>query len=185
MKGSNEPAPTHEERDEPVVASRGPEGDVSYGKPSAMRRVVEGVVDFSIRRSVLVILIAIGILVAANQYTTRLELKSDFLELLPRDSPGFIAFEQQLERMGGGASLNVIADSPDRKANERFIDDLTKRLEELADSRKRCVQDACGAGVVESGLRGGKREGAACAKKCGPELISYVESGTKEVREFF
>ncbi|MDB4933634.1 MAG: exporters of the superfamily [Labilithrix sp.] len=150
-----------------------------------IRRFVEGVVGFSIRRPFVVILIAIGILIAAKQYTTRLELKSDFLELLPRDSPGFIAFEQQLKRMGGGASLIVIAESPDRKANERWIDDMSKRVVAMADARTKCVQDACGTNVVESGLRDGTDEGPACAKKCGAELVSYVESGTKEVREFF
>jgi hypothetical protein len=145
---------------------------------------VEGVVDFSIRRPMVVILIAIGILIAAKQYTTRLELKSDFLELLPRDSPGFIAFEQQLKRMGGGASLIVIAESPDRRANERWIDDLAKRIEGLADTRRKCLRDSCGTEVVESGLSD-KDKGPVCAKACGPELVSYVESGTKDVRAFF
>ena len=43
-----------------------------------------------------------------------LDLRStDFLELLPRESPGFIAFEQQLGLVGGGGSLLVIAESPD------------------------------------------------------------------------
>jgi predicted RND superfamily exporter protein len=159
---------------------------VMAGHTGPIRRFVEAVVDFSIRRSLLVILIAIGVLVAAKQYTTRLELKSDFLELLPRDSPGFIAFEQQLKRMGGGASLIVIAESPDRKANERWIDDMSKRVVDMADARTKCVQDACGTkAVLESGLRDGKDEGPVCAKPCGPELISYVESGTKEVRAFF
>jgi uncharacterized protein len=181
-----------DETDDPVVSSRGPsskaDGDVAAAAGAVrglIHRFVDGVVDFSIRRPFLVILIAIGVLIGASQYTRRLELKSDFLELLPRDSPGFIAFEQQLKRMGGGASLNVIVESPDRSANERYIDDLTKRVVDMAEARKKCVVDACGTSFIEEDLRDTKKAVPACAAKCGPELISYVESGTKEVRAFF
>jgi uncharacterized protein len=161
------------------------DGDVTHGARGLLRRFVEGIVDFSIRRPLFVILVAVAVLLAAKQYTTRLELKSDFLELLPRDSPGFVAFEQQLARMGGGASLIVIAESPDRLANQRWVDDLSKRVVDMAAARKACVIAACGTVPESSGLREGKDEGPACAEACGPELVSYVESGTQEVREFF
>jgi hypothetical protein len=98
-----------------------------------------------------VIFVSLLAILVANQYISRkLELHSDFLELLPRDSPGFIAFEQQLKRVGGGATLYIVVASPDRAQNERFIDDVTKEV-----------------------------------KGIGPELVSYVEDGTKEVRAFF
>ena len=179
--------------DDPVVSSRrGPDskadGDVAGaagGIRGIIHRAVIGVVDFSIRRPFLVILIAIGVLIGAKQYTTRLELKSDFLELLPRDSPGFIAFEQQLKRMGGGASLNIIVESPDRSANERYIDEIAKRVVAMAEDRKACVTASCGTAHIEENLRDAKNRVPVCAEKCGPELVSYVESGTKEVREFF
>ncbi|MDB4944950.1 MAG: exporters of the superfamily [Labilithrix sp.] len=178
------------EHDDPAATSQrsgNPEGDVQRagGSRGVVRRAVESIVTFSIRRPWTVILIALGVLLAAKQYTTRLELKSDFLELLPRDSPGFIAFEQQLKRMGGGASLNIIVQSPDREANQRFIDDVARRVEAMADARKKCVVDACGSMPADDDLRAGKKHGPTCATRCGPELISYVESGTKEVRSFF
>ena len=193
------PDPEHEEdeqHDDPVISSRQlansgsftANGDLARsgaGVRGTIQHVVESVVGFSIRRPFLVVLIAIGILIGAKQYTTRLELKSDFLELLPRDSPGFIAFEQQLKRMGGGASLNIIVESPDRKANERYIDEVSRRVLAVADARKKCVVDACGPGYVEEDLRDAKRTVTGCSEKCGPELVSYVETGTKEVREFF
>ena len=184
----------HEAHDDPVISSRisgsrisgSPEGDVAgVSVRGAFRRFVEGVVDFSINRPWLVVLIAIGVLVAAQQYTQRLELKSDFLELLPRDSPGFIAFEQQLKRMGGGAQLNIIVESPDRKANERYIDEVSKRVASMSEAHKKCVLDACGTTAIDEDLRDTKKHGPPCAAKCGPELVSYVESGTKEVRAFF
>ncbi|MCL2778773.1 MAG: MMPL family transporter [Polyangiaceae bacterium] len=145
--------------------------EAEAGRRSRIRHVVEAVVGFSIRRPWFVILVAIGILVAALFYIQKLELRSDFLELLPRDSPGFIAFEHQLGRVGGGASLIVVNESPERKANERFIDELSKRINGELEARNQCVQSACG--------------GGACVDKCGPELISYVETGTKEVRKFY
>jgi hypothetical protein len=148
-----------------------------------VRRLTDAIVDFASRRPLVVLALALLTLVAAKQYTTRLELRSDFLELLPRDSPSFIAFEQQLKRVGGGATLLVIVESPDRKANEKAIDDVSAKVIGLADARKKCVQDACGAEVGASGLRDGKIP--ACAEKCGPELVSYVETGTKEVRKYF
>lgn len=137
-----------------------------------MKRVVDRLVDFAGRWPLVVLGLALLALGGSWWYASRLELHSDIRELLPRDSPGFKAFEHQLGRVGGGATLIVIAESPDRKANERFIDDVAARLDGMVADRKKCV-DACA------------KEDGACRAKCGPELISYVESGTKEVRKFF
>lgn len=114
------------------------------------RRIVGGLVDRAGRRPAIVLVLALIFMVGSWGYASKLELRSDFLELLPRDSPGFIAYEQQLHRVGGAATLYVIVESPDRAANERFIDDLSKEV-----------------------------------KKIGPELVSYVEDGSKEVRAYF
>ncbi|HEY6463239.1 MAG TPA: MMPL family transporter, partial [Polyangiaceae bacterium] len=48
-------------------------------------------------------------------------------------------------------------ESPDRRQNERFVDDLTARLDRMMEDQK----------------------------KGGPQLISYVESGSKDVHAFF
>ncbi len=124
----------------------------------------------------------LGLIFGAYKFSQRLELRSDFLELLPRDSPGFIAFEHQLGRVGGGATLIVVNESPDRKANERFVDELGKRLQVIIDERTQCLATCVGT----SGGAGSApaKEPAACKKAC-PELISYMETGTKEVRKFF
>jgi uncharacterized protein len=159
------------------------EANLGPGPRGPVRRFVESVVDFSTTRPWLVVFAAFAVLALAKVYTTRLELRSDFLELLPRDSPGFIAFEQQLKRVGGGASLFVIAESEERAANERFVDDLAARVTVLRERRAACVRDACGEDVKASGLR--DKSMPACAEPCGPELVSYVETGTKEVRRFF
>ncbi len=86
--------------------------------------------DGSGRHPLAVLVIAILTIVGTWTYAyTTLGLNSDLLELLPRDSPGFRAFEHQLGRVGGGAALIAVVESPDRAANERFIDQLGAELE--------------------------------------------------------
>lgn len=135
-----------------------------------VRRFVTRLVDFGGRFPFLVLGVAFVLMAASWAYASKLELRSDFLELLPRDSPGFRAFEHQLGRVGGGATLIVIAESPERAANERFIDALSAGLEKERTDRIACVE---------------KCADDACKKACGPELIGYLETGTKEVRSFF
>ncbi|MDB4993362.1 MAG: exporters of the superfamily, partial [Myxococcaceae bacterium] len=118
-----------------------------------MKRFVTRIVDFSGAHPLIVLFVALLTLVSTWTYASKLELRSDFLELLPRDSPGFKAFEHQLGRVGGGASLLVIVESPDRKANEKVIDDLTAKLLETKETNKKChaackddkCNQACGA----------------------------------------
>ncbi len=135
-----------------------------------VRRFVTWLVDIGGRYPLLVLGIALACMTASWSYATKLELRSDFLELLPRDSAGFKAFEHQLGRVGGGATLIVIAESPERAANERFIDQLADVLEQERVERKACA-DGCA--------------DDACKRACGPELIAYLERGTKDVRQFF
>lgn len=95
-----------------------------------IRRLVGRLVDLGGRSPFLVLGIAMAVMAASWAYASKLELRSDFLELLPRDSPGFRAYEHQLGRVGGGATLIVIAESPDRDANQRFVDTLVATLEQ-------------------------------------------------------
>jgi uncharacterized protein len=136
------------------------------------RRVVGGLVDAAGRRPHLVLILGFLFMLGSWGYARKLELRSDFLELLPRDSPGFKAFEHQLGRVGGGATFLVVVESPDRKANERFVDELAGGLEKEAEARKSCV-----ARCAETDL--------ACKNACGPDFVSYVEKGTKDLHAFF
>jgi uncharacterized protein len=97
---------------------------------AAIRRVTFALVDFGGRRPWTVMGVAVLLLVAAWGYATRLEVRSDIMELLPRDSPGFVAFEHRLERVGGRATIVVLVESPERAANERFIDALRGAIEQ-------------------------------------------------------
>ena len=131
-----------------------------------IKKLVAKIVDAAGRFPLLVFLCVIGAGAATWIYAwQKWELRSELLELLPRESPGFKAFEHQLGRTGGSAPLIVVNESPDRKANERFIDDLSARLGKLVDEQKKCVADK--------------------KPDCPPELIAYLETGTKDVRKFF
>ncbi len=141
----------------------------------ALKRAISRIVDGSGRHPAVVLLVALAVVASSWFYAaTHFQVSSDLLELLPRDSPGFKAFEHQLGRVGGGASLIVVVESPDRAANEHFIDQLSDSLANDMKERAAC-NEACKA----------KPDAAVCAAACGPELIGYFESGTKDVRKFF
>ena len=136
----------------------------------SFRGIVNGLVALGGRRPYAVLSAALVMLVGCWWYASHLEVRSDIMELLPRDSPGFQAFERRLERVGGRATLLVACESPDRSANERFIDAMTGAVLKMKGDR-----DACAA----------RCETDDCRAACGPDLISSVESGTKDVRAFF
>jgi uncharacterized protein len=139
------------------------------------RRIVGGLVDAAGRHPVVVLLLSLLFMAGSWSYARKLELRSDFLELLPRDSPGFKAFEHQLGRVGGGATFLVVVESPDRKANEKFVDDLGGDLEKQGEKRAECAKKEKDAG----------KDQGAIAVACGPDFISYVEKGTKDLQKFF
>jgi uncharacterized protein len=138
-----------------------------------MKRLVFALVDFGGRMPFFVVGVALAMLAACWTYARKLEVRSDVMELLPRDSPGFQAFERRLERVGGRATITLVCESPDRAANEHFIDAMSASLGKVVDDRARCIE-TCGADARKS-----------CVDACGPELIAFFESGTKDVRTFF
>ena len=130
------------------------------------RRIVVWIVDAASRSPYLALTLALTVMLAFVGCARRLEVRSDLLELLPRDSPGVRAFEHQLGRVGGGSTLIVIVESPERKQNERFIDDLAASLEKLETDAAQCPPDAR-------------------ADACPGRLISYTEASTRDVRAFY
>ena len=73
--------------------------------------------------------------IGAWSYASKLQVRSDILELLPRDSPGFQAFEKRLARVGGNATIIVVVESPDRAANEKFVDAMREGLENIPEKQ--------------------------------------------------
>ena len=70
-----------------------------------IRDFVFALVDLGGRSPFLVVGFAIALLAACWSYARKLEVRSDVMELLPRDSPGFMAFERRLQRVGGRATI--------------------------------------------------------------------------------
>jgi predicted RND superfamily exporter protein len=134
-----------------------------------IQRRVEIVADFCGRRPWSVVLLSFLLAVACWAYASRLELHSDLLELLPRESPGFKTFERQLGRLGGGATLLVIIESPDRAANRRFIEDLGSRLSEQKQRDEQCHQTCAG---------------SAC-DACPKRSIARIEYNTRDIHDYF
>ena len=87
-----------------------------------VRAVFTAIVNLANRRPWLVLFVALVTGGLAWWHGSHLEAHTDFLDLVPKDTPGYQAYERQLGRVGGGASLIVVAESPNREANERFID---------------------------------------------------------------
>jgi predicted RND superfamily exporter protein len=142
-------------------------------KPWArIRSAVFALVDLGANAPYLVLGVALAILLACWGYARRLDVRSDVMELLPRDSPGFMAFEHRLERVGGQGTISILAGSPDRKANERFVDATAAALDRWRGEQTKCLATCNGA--------------AACVHACGGAVeIAYLEPGSKEARQFF
>ncbi|APR99265.1 efflux RND transporter permease subunit [Pajaroellobacter abortibovis] len=135
------------------------------------KRMVGKLVDFASNRPFLILLIASCLMGTSTWYARKLELKTDFLELLPRNSPSFMAYEHQLGRVGGGGTLLTVVESPDSKANARLIEDLSSALTDRMQT-----WDSCVAACSDDTCR---------LSQCGPRLISYFEKGTHAIKQFY
>jgi uncharacterized protein len=69
--------------------------------------------------------------VAGSVVASRLQLRTAFSELLPSNDPGVAALERTQRRMGDLSLLLIGVSSPDREANLRYAEVLTKRLRAL------------------------------------------------------
>ncbi|MGD0526784.1 MAG: hypothetical protein ABSE49_16680, partial [Polyangiaceae bacterium] len=72
-----------------------------------MRKAVGAIVDASGRHPLVVLFLALCVLGGTWTFALRVLTNphTDLRELLPSDSPGLKAFEHQLGRVGGGATL--------------------------------------------------------------------------------
>ena len=97
-------------------------------------RIVVGFVDLASRFPKAVLAASVLLIAVLTQHARGLEVRADLAELLPHDSPGLRALEHQMSRTGGSAMVLVIVSSPDRAANERYVDRLGERLGGLRQS---------------------------------------------------
>lgn len=87
---------------------------------------------FCARSPRLVLILTLSLLGLCWWKASQLELRGDFVELLPTDSPGAQRFHQASRRIAGsGSTLLVLVESADANANRRFIDALEARVMQL------------------------------------------------------
>jgi hypothetical protein len=85
--------------------------------------------------------VTLAVIALSTLATSRLEMRGDFLDLLPEKSEGARLFRRAMQRMGGGnATLYVVVRSPDAEANRRLVDTLEARLRELPKEMVRSVE---------------------------------------------
>jgi predicted RND superfamily exporter protein len=70
----------------------------------------------------------LAVIVLGFSFSARLGLKSDFVELLPKNDRNVEVFGEVVRRVGTASSLLIGVESDDLAANERFADDLAARL---------------------------------------------------------
>lgn len=61
----------------------------------------------------------------------KLELRTDFSELLPDDLPSVKALKVAGERIGGTGNLFIGIDSPDFESNKKFVENLVEKLKPM------------------------------------------------------
>ncbi|MGH7437219.1 MAG: hypothetical protein ACRENE_16205, partial [Polyangiaceae bacterium] len=104
-------------------------------RAGALDQALGRLVDGCGRRPWLVLAATLAVAVVAWSLALKVlrHPRTDLRELLPVDSTALKAFEHQLGRIGGGATLLVVVEAPDRAAGEHFIDALAHRIEARTD----------------------------------------------------
>jgi len=103
------------------------------------RRFTEGYVSFLSRRASVIVVAAFVLFVLSIVAARRLQLRSDFTELLPQDDPELKELRQIGARVGAPSNLVVAVSGPDPRANEQFAEALTKNLAPLIGTDLRAI----------------------------------------------
>ena len=98
-------------------------------------RYLDRVVNLGLKKTRLVLLTGMVLFVASLVLAVRLQLKSDFVELLPTSSPSVRNLEHMKGRIASYSTLTVAIQSPDLQASMRFADDLVARLKKFPEDR--------------------------------------------------
>ena len=99
--------------------------------PDWKTRLNDAWVAFSLRRTWTILAVAAAVFVGSAYFASKLGLRSDFLELLPTDSPSVLNLELMKNRISSYATLTVAVESPDLAANQKFTKDLVARLQKF------------------------------------------------------
>ncbi len=104
-------------------------------------RILASVARLAHRQPWKVLAVTLCVLAASWLAASRLQVRGDFLDLLPERSEGARLFRHAMARMGGGsATLFVVVRSPDAEANKRLVDALEPGLRALPRTLIRTVE---------------------------------------------
>jgi predicted RND superfamily exporter protein len=108
-----------------------------------MYRRLEALLDrwteYSLRHTRLVLIVAFVFSLVCVGLASRLELRSDFVEMLPTDSPSVVNLERLKSRVSSYATLAVAIGSPDLESSKKFAEDLVARLKTFPPERIKYV----------------------------------------------
>src|SRR5262245_10511864 len=86
---------------------------------------------FVYRKPWTVLFVTVALLLPAAWAASRLQLATDFKDLLPRTRPSVVEMDRIAARIESGVSLQVAVEGDDLAAMERFADELARRLRAL------------------------------------------------------
>ncbi|HEX7500828.1 MAG TPA: hypothetical protein VF524_11080, partial [Polyangia bacterium] len=96
-------------------------------------------VDFLARHDLAICIAALVLFGLGVAASSRLQLRSDFTELLPQDDPEVTRLKELGDKIGAPSTLVVAVEGPDPSANERFAEALVKNLQPLVGSSLRAI----------------------------------------------
>jgi uncharacterized protein len=90
-----------------------------------------------LKRPRLILGLALSIAAPMLVFSARLfgDLRANLKELLPENARSVVTLRELERRFGGWSELSIVVESPDREANRRFSDDLTRALATLPSIR--------------------------------------------------
>jgi predicted RND superfamily exporter protein len=80
------------------------------------------------RQPWLIVIVGLVLAIAGGMLATKIELRSDFAELLPETAQSVIDLKEISSRMGGMGTLIIQVEGDNLKAMQRFADDLSAKL---------------------------------------------------------
>src|ERR1017187_2428668 len=96
-------------------------------------------VDFLARHDLAICICALVLFGLGVAASSRLQLRSDFTELLPQDDPEVTQLKELGDKIGTPSTLVVAVEGSDAAANERFAEALVKNLQPLVGSSLRAI----------------------------------------------
>ncbi len=112
-------------------------GDTDGGQALPSR--LHGYVDFLARRSLPISIGALVLFVLGVAAASRLQLRSDFTELLPEDDPEVARLKDLGDKIGTPSTLVVAVEGPDPTSNESFAEALVENLRPLIGTDLRAI----------------------------------------------